>query len=151
MKAIFFCLLLTGAVTAAPALAHSVGWHIDTDAPVVVLRFSYAGDVPIAFAEVTVTAPDGQVYQKGRADRLGQFAVALPDADGAVADTAWQALAEDGQGHSVTASFTPDASDAVSDIRDGIAKGVAGLALVLLICCIVLVMRLQDMRRAGRT
>ncbi|MCU0802424.1 MAG: hypothetical protein MUD11_11735 [Rhodobacteraceae bacterium] len=104
MRAAFqAAVIVVGVAMAAPtASAHAVGWSIHPEEDAIVLSFTYGGGEPIAFAEVTITAPDGQVYQKGRADRAGKFAVVMPD-DGINGD--WTAAVVDGEGHSLTARF----------------------------------------------
>jgi hypothetical protein len=138
---------VVGVACAAPtASAHSVGWSILPEADAVVLSFTYGGGEPIAFAEVTVTAPDGRVYQKGRADRAGKFAVVLPEDAG---EAEWTAAAVDGEGHSLTASFRAGSEARVVAIRDGLGQAMGVLALILLMTSIILAVELWSRRTNG--
>jgi len=66
------------------------------------LQAVFSDGEPMAFAEVTVTAPDGEIYQEGITDRAGQF-LFRPDTAGA-----WTLTADDGLGHRVTLDLTVD-------------------------------------------
>jgi hypothetical protein len=127
-------ILIWAAVAAQPSFAHSVGWGIEPDTEAIVLSFAYGGGDPMAFAEVTITAPDGQVYQKGRADRAGKFAVvAAPE----VGDGSWTATVVDGEGHRLTATFDQGSEEQVSTLRAGLADAIGLTALFLLLTNIV--------------
>jgi hypothetical protein len=136
-----------GVAFAAPtAQAHSVGWSVNPDNDAVVLQFTYGGGEPIAFAEVTVTAPDGQVYQKGRADRAGKFAVAIPtDA----ADNEWTAAVVDGEGHSLTARFSAGSEARIVRVRETLGQAMGVLALILLMATVVLSVQLWSVSKMG--
>lgn len=122
---------LGAALSASAAVAHSVGWSIASDAQAVVVQFNYGGSDPMAFAEVTVTAPDGRVFQKGRADRNGHFAFVVP-AD-AQTDAIWTIGVRDEEGHAIQAQVTPASpADAASAGRlSGHIIGWFALASVL--------------------
>ncbi len=133
-----------GVACAAPtAQAHSVGWSVNPEDQAVVLQFTYGGGDPIAFAEVTVTAPNGQVYQKGRADRAGKFAVAMPAGAG---DGEWTAAVVDGEGHSLTARFSAGSEQRVVAVRETLGQAMGVLALILMMTTVVLAVQLWGLR-----
>jgi hypothetical protein len=146
MKAGLFAIAFgIGVVCAAPiAQAHSVGWSINPEDDAVVLQFSYGGGDPMAFAEVSITAPDGHVYQKGRADRAGKFAVVLPaDANGAD----WTVAVVDGEGHHLTAVVQAGSEARVLQVRDVLGQAMGALALGLLMATVILAVQLWDLRQ----
>ncbi len=66
------------------------------------LHAVYSDGEPMAFAEVTVTAPDGEIHQEGLTDRAGAF-LFTPDTAGT-----WTLTADDGLGHRVSLDLTLD-------------------------------------------
>lgn len=84
---------------ATPARAHGVG-HAPENTPAEALRFYYSDGAPMAFAEITVFAPDEAEYQNARTDAKGRFAF-LPDTPGA-----WRVVINDGMGHRSETTFT---------------------------------------------
>lgn len=133
-------------LAAGAALAHGAGWRVLPDAPAAVVAFSYAGAGPMAFAEVTVTAPDGRVFQKGRADREGRFAFAPPpDAD---PEGEWVLSAQDGDGHRTVARLKPDAARAAAVMRAGAASALGWLGVGGALAALVMGALLWERRRA---
>lgn len=140
--------LMVGVAGAAPtASAHSVGWGIVPEVDAVVLQFSYGGGEAMAFAEVMVMAPEGQVYQKGRADRAGKFAIVLPET---ASDALWTAAVVDGEGHRLTASFQAGSDARVLQMRRVLGQALGGLTLGLLAAILALSVQLARARRALR-
>lgn len=138
--------LAAGPALAAPAaLAHSVGARIEAQPGAVVIAFAYGGGDPIAFGEVTVTAPDGRIHQKGRSDRAGRFAVAVPP--GTPGD--WTVAIDDGQGHSSTLRFAAGAADRVALVQQRVAQGLGLVSLALLLATFGLGAALIRRRTAG--
>jgi nickel transport protein len=137
-------LAATMLLAAHGAQAHSVGARVDPQGAAVVIAFAYGGGDPIAFGDVTVTAPDGRVHQKGRADRAGRFAVAIPP-DAPPGD--WTAQIDDGQGHQTRLRFAADSPARIAAIRDSTARGLGLVAVVLLLTNLVLVGLLAARRR----
>lgn len=129
--------LAVGAALLAPvASAHTVGWSVDTESAATVLSFAYAGDEPMVFADITVTAPDGRVWQRGRADREGRFAVAIPPDAGP--DEAWTVKAMDGEGHALTATVTPGSAARSGEVRAATTRLIGWLALGTSLLCVAL-------------
>ncbi|WP_404425386.1 hypothetical protein [Thalassospira australica] len=102
-------LLLAGPL---PALAHGAGWQIDQSQSATVYQFGYTDGTAMMFAEVTITGPDGNIWQKGRTDRAGHFAVATPSLsrDGETG-AHWRIMVSDGMGHQVILTHSPDTPD----------------------------------------
>lgn len=136
------------ALYASAAAAHTVGWSVDTETDATVLRFGYSDGEPMAFAEVTVTAPDGRVWQKARADREGRFAVAMPSdaAEGA----AWQVAALDAEGHSVNAEVTAASTGNVTAARDFTVRALGWVAIAAVLSSIALGAALLEGRASRR-
>ena len=128
--------LAAGVTLVAPAaFAHAVGARIEPETAAVVIAFAYGDGEAIAFGDVTITAPDGRVHQKGRADRQGRFAVAVPPG---ATEAEWMAEIDDGQGHQSRLAFTPD-SPAEAVARRDLAVNVLGaLSVVLLMLSLAL-------------
>lgn len=140
--------VMVGVACAAPtASAHSVGWSIVPEDDAVVLQFSYGSGAPMAFAEVTVTAPQGLVFQKGRADRAGKFAIVVPQD---VGDGLWNAAVVDGEGHKLIASFQKGSEARVVHIRHTVGQALGFLTLVLLAAILTLSALLERARKALR-
>ena len=91
---------LLASTAAAPAHAHGVGWTREDSAATFALRFVYSSGEAMAFAAVSVSMPDGTVFQKGRADREGRFAF-VPNGPGE-----WRVHADDGTGHALDTPIT---------------------------------------------
>ncbi len=107
-------LLLAGPL---PAFAHGAGWQIDQSQSATVYQFGYTDGTAMMFAEVTITGPDGKVWQKGRTDRAGRFALATPSQprDGQTGSH-WKILVSDGMGHQVTVTHSSDMTDTPNTI-----------------------------------
>lgn len=135
--------LVAGVTLVAPAaLAHAVGARIEAETAAVVIAFAYGDGAAIAFGEVTVTAPDGRVHQKGRADRQGRFAVAVP---AGATDGEWIAEIDDGQGHQSRLAFTPDSPAEAVALRD-LAVSVLGAVSVALLMLSLALLAMRDTR-----
>jgi hypothetical protein len=148
MKALILPIaVFLGVALAAPMThAHSVGWSILPNETTVVLSFTYGSGDPMAFAEVTITASDGLVYQKGRADRSGKFAFAMPATAG---EAEWIAAVVDGEGHNLTTSFQAGSEARVIARRDTLGRAMGLLALIPLMAVVVLSVQLWSLRKKG--
>jgi len=140
-------LALPLALAAHGALGHGAGWRVLPDAPAAVVAFAYGGGSPMAFAEVTVTAPDGRVFQKGRADRQGRFAFAPPP-DAEPADP-WLLTAEDGDGHRTVARVRPGVAKAAATMRAGAATAMGWLGAAGAVAALVMGAAMLQRRRPG--
>ncbi|WP_417825630.1 carboxypeptidase-like regulatory domain-containing protein [Thalassospira povalilytica] len=84
------------------ARAHGAGWQAVGNENTVRYRFGYTDGSPMGFAEVIVTAPDGNIWQKARTDRSGHFAFALDQPGGDITQPQnWHIRVGDGMGHVV--------------------------------------------------
>ncbi|MFC4235304.1 hypothetical protein ACFOY8_08700 [Thalassospira xianhensis] len=92
-----------------PAIAHGAGWQIDQNRTATIYQFGYTDGKPMIFAEAMVTSPDGKTWQKGRTDRDGRLAVAVPslrpEDD---TDAHWKIMVSDGMGHQVVLIHSPE-------------------------------------------
>lgn len=88
-------------LTAWLACAHDLQVAIERAAPVVLVKASYAGTEPAAFAQVDVYGPGSHTaFQNAHTDARGVFAF-LPDAPGA-----WRVVVDDELGHRVETTWT---------------------------------------------
>ncbi len=83
------------AVLAGSLAAHGLDIEVRRHAPAVVLKASYSGSEPVAFAAVKIYGPGTSpvAYQSGNADASGRFAF-VPDREGE-----WRAVVDDELGH----------------------------------------------------
>lgn len=98
MKIPFLRCVLAAAAAAALAgslAAHGLEIEVRRHAPAVILKASYSGAEPVAFAAVKIYAPGAPpvVFQSGNADAAGRFAF-VPDREGE-----WRAVVDDELGH----------------------------------------------------
>lgn len=98
MKDLLVRYVLLAAALAAPAgslAAHGLEIEVRRHAPAVILKASYSGAEPVAFAAVKIYAPGAPpvVFQSGNADAAGRFAF-VPDREGE-----WRAVVDDELGH----------------------------------------------------
>ena len=115
---------------AAPgAMAHGVHAHAIEGG--YGLRAVFSNGEPMAFAEVTVYAPEtgDEIWQRGTTDRQGNF-LFMPDRPGT-----WRMIINDGLGHAVQSEITVD-EDGVAHVEHvhgshaGIWQALAGLGLL---------------------
>lgn len=83
------------AALAGSLAAHGLDIEVRRHAPAVILKASYSGAEPVAFAAVKIYAPGAPpvVFQSGNADAAGRFAF-VPDREGE-----WRAVVDDELGH----------------------------------------------------
>jgi len=117
----------------ALAAAHDIEATVQLAAPAVIVKATYAGSQPVAFAKVQVFAPGAQKseFQTGLSDKRGTFTF-VPDVSGE-----WRIVFDDEEGHRrevpVTvperfeASAAADASVPVSRLE----RALAGIAMIL--------------------
>lgn len=134
-----FAVAALGAASIVPAArAHTVGWSLDTRSSAVVLQFGYGGGEPMAFAEITVTDPDGRVYQQARADRAGKFALVAPPAETPESAGQWRVAAKDAEGHEVEAQVTPASPERAATVRASVGQMIGWLAVASVLLNVVL-------------
>lgn len=134
-KKLFPSLMLVAALLTYAAQARSVGWSLDVEAEATVLRFSHAGGEPMTFADVVVTAPDGQIWQRGQADREGRFAVVLPPVP--FPDGAWTVDVVGSAGEALTATVTPRSAERASEMRTSATSLIGWIAIVTSLLCMI--------------
>ncbi len=122
--------VITVTIVAAtgPALAHGVHHRRSEEGTAV--RAAYDNGSPMAFCDVTVSAPGGGegAFQTGTTDRNGGFAF-LPDTNGT-----WTVTVDDGMGHKVTARVLIEAgASAPAETAvavDPLHRAIVGVALL---------------------
>lgn len=79
----------------AGAWAHDIEAAVQMAAPAVIVKVSYAGTEPVAFAKVQVYSPGGGTteFQTGLTDKRGYFSF-VPDGAGD-----WRLVVDDEEGH----------------------------------------------------
>lgn len=88
-----FLLLLLLLGLSHGAFAHGLFIQSGQEPPFVWIKAVYEGDIPLPFALVSITAPDGTEHQNGRCDRNGRF-IFQPDENGS-----WGITVDDEMGH----------------------------------------------------
>ena len=78
--------------------AHDLETTVTLAAPAVIVRATYGGAEPVAFANIKVLAPGAQEFQNARTDRRGYFSF-VPDSGGD-----WRVIVDDEEGHRAEAA-----------------------------------------------
>jgi nickel transport protein len=126
------CLFLLSTVFAPGLSAHDLQISVRLVSPAAIVHATYAGGDPVAFAAVSIHAPDStQEHQTGRTDARGYFSF-VPDRGGA-----WKVSVDDELGHRVEAPVkVPEAFEGgvVEQSASGLStvhKALIGLSLIV--------------------
>jgi nickel transport protein len=130
MKRVTIYIFVLFCFWAGVAAAHDLEASVTLSAPAVIVRASYGGSDPVAFAKVQVFAPsNSNEYQTGVTDRRGYFSF-VPDDGGT-----WKVVVDDEEGHrrEVVVEVPrelPAGAVAGSGGASRVERGLLGLALI---------------------
>jgi hypothetical protein len=128
---LFGCLSLLLTFFAPSLSAHELQISVRLVPPAVIVHATYAGSAPVAFAAVSIYAPDSaQEHQTGRTDARGYFGF-VPNRGGS-----WKAVVDDELGHRVEApvkvpeAFEGGVADQPGSGLSPVHKALIGLSLI---------------------
>lgn len=121
------------ALLAIAATAHDMEAGIQLAAPAVIVKATYAGSQPVAFAKVQVFAPGAPTaeFQTGLTDKRGYFSF-VPETAGD-----WRVIFDDEEGHrrevtvSVPQRFAEGAATTTTASVSRLERAMVGIALIL--------------------
>jgi hypothetical protein len=121
------------ALLAIAASAHDMDAEVQLAAPAVIVKVTYAGSQPVAFAKVQVFAPGAPTaeFQTGLTDKRGYFSF-VPETAGE-----WRVIFDDEEGHrrevpvAVPDRFTAATATTATASVSRMERALTGIALIL--------------------